>query len=264
MLFNDTRLSIDDTVSCASCHILNDGGDDNKRVSDGVFGKKGNINSPTVFNAVFNFRQFWDGRANSLEEQVIGPIENPVEMGNSFEQLIPKLKLTEYNNKFLEIYEDGITKENIINAIAEFEKTLITPNSDFDRYLRGDETAINQNQKDGFILFRDKGCISCHHGVNIGGNMYNKFGVMIDSNTTNLGKYNITKDVNDKYFFKVPSLRNIEKTAPYFHDGRTSSLSEAVKIMALYQLGRPINDDEIFKIVEFLKSLNGQLPKGIK
>jgi len=185
-------------------------------------------------------------------------------MGNDFNSLIKKLNLTEYRYLFEDIYQDGITKDNISDAIAEFEKTLITPNAPFDQYLKGDDKALSKEAKEGYELFKNKGCISCHHGVNVGGNMYNKFGVMVDIKTTNLGKYNVTKNEEDKYYFKVPSLRNIEHTAPYFHDARTSSLHEAVKIMSLFQLGRPISKDEISKIVEFLKSLSGELPKGIK
>lgn len=263
-LFNDPILSKDNTIACSSCHILSEGGDDNQKVSMGIEGKLGNINSPTVLNSVFNFRQFWDGRAKNLKEQAIGPIENPVEMANSFEILVPKLKKTIYLKDFNELYSNGITKENIIDAIAEFEKALITPNSDFDRFLKGDDTAITEVQKEGYALFKSKGCISCHHGINVGGNLYSKFGVIIDIKTNNLGRYNLTQKEKDKYYFKVPTLRNIEKTAPYFHDARTDSLSEAVKIMALYQLGRPINDDEISKIVEFLKSLTGKLPEIAK
>jgi cytochrome c peroxidase len=263
-LFFDTMLSRDKTINCASCHILQDGGDDNLPSSFGIHGQKGPINSPTVFNAVFNFRQFWNGRVADLQAQAAGPIENPKEMGYNFKELIARLNKTPYKQQFNAIYQDGITKENITNAIAEYEKTLITPNSPFDRYLKGDKHAITQEQKEGYELFKTKGCIACHHGVNIGGNMYNKFGVFQDSNTTNFGKYDITHKERDKFFFKVPSLRNIAKTAPYFHDGRTYSLKTAVYTMAKYQLGRKITPQEVDKIVAFLKSLNGELPKSIE
>lgn len=262
LLFNDTRLSRDDTISCASCHFLKEGGDDNLKVSIGINGLKGELNAPTVLNSVFNFRQFWDGRAKTLQEQVLGPIENPVEMDNDFKILVPKLKKTEYKQLFLNIYKEGITKESISDAISEYEKTLITPNSPFDRYLRGDKNAITKIQKEGYELFKEKGCISCHHGINIGGNLYSKFGVMINPDIKNLGKFNLTNNEDDKYSFKVPSLRNIEKTPPYFHDGRVSDLNEVVKLMTLYQLGRDISDAEVFKIVEFLKSLNGEIKVG--
>ncbi len=263
-LFFDTMLSKDNTINCASCHLLQDGGDDNLRVSFGVKGQQGSVNAPTVYNAVFNFRQFWDGRVANLKEQAMAPIENPVEMGNSFKNLIKTLNKTPYKAKFDAIYKDGITKNNIADAIAEYEKTLITPNAPFDLYLRGDKNAITKEQKEGYELFKSKGCITCHHGINVGGNMYNKFGIFADSNTSDLGRYNVTHRERDKHYFKVPSLRNVARTAPYFHDGRTKSLRVAVLTMAKYQLGRKITPQEVDKIVAFLKSLNGELPKDIE
>ncbi len=258
-LFFDTRLSKNNTISCSSCHDLTSGGDDNLIFSVGNEGKVGNINAPTVLNAVFNFRQFWDGRAKNLEEQVLGPIENPIEMAHNFEFLIKELKRTEYLQEFGKIYKDGISKKNIANAIAEFEKTLITPNSRFDEYLKGDKKAITQFEKEGYELFKNKGCISCHHGINIGGNHYNKFGAIVSINSKNLGRYNVTKNEDDKYYFKVPTLRNIELTSPYYHDGRYNDLKNAVSTMSQVQLGRPIKDEEIEKIVAFLKTLTGKL-----
>ncbi|RXK05264.1 cytochrome-c peroxidase [Halarcobacter bivalviorum] len=258
-LFFDPILSKDNSISCATCHDLKNGGDDGLKFSVGIDGQIGDINAPTVLNSFFNFRQFWDGRAHNLEEQALGPIENPVEMGHDFAILVKKLKVTTYNKDFKKIYIDGITKENLADAIAEFEKTLITPNSAFDRFLKGDETAITSFEKEGYELFRSKGCISCHNGVNIGGNLYSKFGMIVDIDSKHLGKYNITKNEWDKYYFKVPSLRNISLTAPYFHDGRYDTLKEAVKTMSLVQLGRPITEKEIEKIVAFLKTLNGEL-----
>lgn len=263
-LFFDPMLSKDGTISCANCHNLQDGGDDNLQFSIGINGQKGSVNAPTVFNSIYNFRQFWDGRAKDLKEQAAGPIENPIEMGNTFKNLIPVLKKSHYKVRFDAIYKKGITKDTITDAIAEYEKTLITPDAPFDLYLKGDGNAITNNQKDGYALFKSKGCITCHHGINIGGNLYNNFGVVNDAKSSNLGRYNVTHKERDKYFFKVPSLRNIAKTAPYFHDGRTQSLHEAVKIMSKYQLGRKITDDEADKIVSFLKSLDGKIPKNIE
>ena len=263
-LFFDTKLSRDETLNCANCHILEDGGDDNLPTSFGINGQKGPINSPTVYNAVFNFRQFWDGRASDLQDQAGGPLENPKEMGFTFKELIKRLQNTPYKEKFAALYPDGITKKNITDAIAEYEKTLITPNAPFDKFLRGDNKAITQEQKEGYALFKSKGCITCHHGINIGGNLYNKFGIYQDANTTDFGRYNITHKQRDKYYFKVPSLRNIAQTAPYFHDARTSDLKTAVYIMAQYQLGRKITPQEIDKIVAFLQSLSGELPKNIE
>jgi len=213
---------------------------------------------------VFNFRQFWDGRAKTLQDQASAPIQNPVEMGNHFANLIKELNTTEYKKEFAKIYKDGITKKNITDAIAEYEKTLITPNAPFDLYLKGDVNAISQDAKEGYELFKTKGCIACHQGVNIGGNLYNKFGVFDDTNSNDLGRYEVTKRERDKKYFKVPSLRNIAQTAPYFHDGRTSDLGQAVRLMADYQLGRKLSDEEVVKIVTFLKTLSGKLPKGIQ
>lgn len=258
-LFFEKKLSINNTISCATCHDLKNGGDDGLKTSFGVEGRLGDVNAPTVLNSVFNFSQFWDGRAKDLKEQASGPIENPIEMAHNFDDLVKNLNDTEYKKDFEIIYDDGITKENIVDAIAEFEKTLITPNSRFDKFLKGDENAISQYEKEGYEIFKNKGCIACHHGVNVGGNHYNKFGAFSHIQSINLGRYNVTKDEEDKYYFKVPTLRNIELTAPYFHDGREEDLKDAVKTMAFVQLGRPITNEEINKIVAFLKTLTGDL-----
>ena len=263
-LFFDVRLSKDGSVSCASCHILNEGGDDNLPVSFGYNGQTGTRNAPTVYNAVYNFRQFWDGRAADLQDQAADPIENPVEMANSFKKLIPKLEKTPYKKAFEAIYKDGITKNNITDAIAEYEKTLITPNAPFDKYLKGDNNALSKEAKEGYEIFKTKGCVLCHQGINLGGNMYNKFGIYSESNSKDLGRYDVTHKERDKGYFKVPSLRNIARTAPYFHDGSEPSLREAVLTMSEYQLGREITNEEVNKILAFLKSLNGELPKNIK
>ncbi len=263
-LFFDPILSKDNTISCATCHHLESGGDDNLKFSFGINGQEGVINSPTIYNSVYNFRQFWDGRAKDLAEQAIGPIENPVEMGNDFDHLIKTLQASKYKAMFELLYDEGLTKQNILHALAEYEKALITPNAPFDQYLRGDETAISAEAKEGYTLFKSKGCIACHHGRNIGGNLYNKFGVIENANSADLGRYNVTKKARDKYFFKVPSLRNVSQTAPYFHDGRTHSLTEAVKLMARFQLGQPVTEDEVRKIVAFLKTLDGEIPSMAK
>lgn len=264
-LFFDPILSRDGTISCASCHDLQNGGDDGLKFSFGIGGQEGNINSPTVYNAVFNFRQFWDGRAKDLKEQVFGPIENPVEMGHSMDLTVKVLKKNSaYVKEFNTIYSDGITHKNVADAIAEFEKVLITPDSPFDRYLKGDKEAISQKVKEGYRLFESKGCVICHHGVNVGGNFYNKFGIYKDANSTNLGRFNITKREEDKYVFKVPSLRNIALTAPYMHDGRMRTLSDAVEFMTEHQLGRYMEPGETDAIVIFLKSLTGEIPAIVR
>jgi len=263
-LFFDPILSHDGTISCATCHDLHNGGDNGIKFSFGINGQEGSINAPTVYNAVFNFRQDWDGKAKDLQEQAAGPIENPVEMGAHFQEVIQKLKKSKYKKRFDAIYKDGITKENITDAIAEYEKTLITPNSRFDKYLRGDKNALTKNEKEGYELFKSKGCVSCHNGKNIGGNLYSKFGIFEEAGSKWLGRYNVTHKERDKFFFKVPSLRNVARTAPYFHDGRTYDLKKAVEIMSQYQLGRHITKEEITKITAFLQSLNGELPKNIE
>jgi cytochrome c peroxidase len=264
-LFFDRRLSQDGKVSCATCHNLKKGGDDGLTVSKGIHGKEGNINAPTVYNARFNFRQFWDGRARDLDEQVLGPVSNPVEMGFSMKRVIEVLKKDPlYIKKFQQLYPEGITKESITNAIATFEKALITPNAPFDRYLKGEANAISPDAKEGYRLFKSKGCILCHNGINIGGNFYNKFGIFKESNSSSLGRYALTKREEDKYVFKVPSLRNVALTAPYMHDGRAKTLHQAVEIMTEHQLGRYMTPEEINKIVAFLKSLTGEIPAVVK
>ena len=263
-LFHDKRLSANDTISCASCHDLNTAGVDNKPVSDGVKGQKGPINSPTVLNSSQNFAQFWDGRAKNLEDQAEGPILNPVEMGSNWRQALSKLKKDPiYVQSFKDIYGTDITPDAIKNAIAVFEESLITP-APFDRYLRGDNKAISSRAKLGYELFKSTGCIACHNGVNVGGNMYQKFGLVEDyfadrGNITeaDYGRFNVTKNDTDKYVFKVPTLRNVQYTAPYLHDGSIETLPEVVKIMAKYQLGRTLTDAEVKDIVAFLNSLSG-------
>jgi len=258
-LFNDKRLSKNNTISCATCHILEEGGDDNLAVSFGINGQKGTRNSPTVLNARFNSNQFWDGRAKDLQEQAEGPIHNPVEMGSNFNEVVKKLsKDSTYVKTFNKIYKDGITATNITNAIAEFENSLTTPNSQFDKFLRGDLNALSKDEKEGYKLFKEYGCISCHNGINIGGNLMQKIGVLEDFNTTDFGKYNVTKNIEDKFYFKVPSLRNIQETSPYFHDGLTGTLKEAVNKMSFYQVGYTLKEEETDKIILFLKTLTGE------
>jgi len=264
-LFLDPILSKDKSLSCTSCHKLLDNGADDVPFTEGISGQKGVFNAPTVYNAVYNFRQFWDGRVKNLKDQALMPIMNPVEMGNTIEQVIQDLKADQvYLGMFNAIYEDGVTKNNLAEVLAEFEKTLITPNAPFDKYLRGDTKALNAQEQKGYKLFKTKGCISCHNGINLGGNLYNKFGIYKDAKSRELGRYNQTKKEEDKYVFKVPSLRNVAITAPYMHDGRVETLEDAVNIMTKYQLGRPMNDDDLKNLVAFLKTLTGELPDIVK
>lgn len=260
-LFNDTRLSRNDSISCASCHILDEGGDDNLPVSIGIDGQIGTRNAPTVLNARFNTNQFWDGRAKDLKEQARGPIHNPIEMDSNFKEVVSKLKKdTNYVLLFKKIYKDEIKGDHIIDAIAEFENSLITPNSRFDKYLKGDHNALSKEEKEGYILFKEYGCISCHNGVNIGGNLMQRLGVVEDFNTKDFGRYNVTKNIEDKFYFKVPSLRNIQLTSPYFHDGITGTLRDAVNKMSFYQVGYTLKEEETNKIILFLKTLTGETP----
>ncbi|NOQ32334.1 MAG: c-type cytochrome [Helicobacteraceae bacterium] len=266
-LFFDPILSIDSTVACASCHFLPGGGADNKDFSKGVDGKVGTINSPTVLNSRYNFVQFWDGREKDLKAQAIVPIENPIEMANTMQNVVKTLKKDpNYKKEFNKVYKDGITAKNIADAIAEFESALVTPNSPFDEYLRGNNDAISAEAKEGYRLFKEYGCISCHNGVNVGGNMYQKVGIMLTykSKHGNKGRYNITKESKDLFYFKVPTLRNIELTAPYFHDGQIATLYTAIKDMAEHQLGIRISDTNVKKIELFLNTLTGETPEILK
>lgn len=261
-IFFDKRLSKDNSISCASCHLLDKGGDDDISVSYGIDGKRGERNSPTVFNTRYNILQFWDGRAKNLKAQIKDPIHNPVEMGTNFEEIIKKLTKDDiYKQKFKAIYKEGITENTITDVLVEFEKALITPNSRFDKFLKGDENILTKEEIEGYYAFKDYGCVSCHNGVNIGGNLMQKIGVIHEYKTEDLGRYNVTKKEKDKYYFKVPSLRNIEHTAPYFHDGETASLEEAVQKMILHQVGYIVSDKDIDNVIAFLKTLNGEIPE---
>lgn len=266
-LFFEPRLSRSGWISCNSCHNLSTGGADNLPTSIGHKWLFGPINSPTVLNARFNLAQFWDGRANDLREQAKGPVANPMEMASNHELAVNVLQsIPAYVQWFKEVYRDEkITIDNIADAIAAFEETLTTPNSRFDWWLKDYDDKITDAEKDGYALFKDKGCIVCHNGFGVGGNSFQKFGIAkpYDKDTQTLGRYNVTKDEKDKYVFKVPLLRNIELTAPYFHDANTWSLSEAVNTMAEYQLGVTLADDETNRIVAFLKTLTGDQPSII-
>ena len=265
-LFHDPRLSLNNTVSCASCHNLSTGGVDGLSRSVGINAGVSAVNTPTVFNSGFNFVQFWDGRAISLEDQIEGPLNHPKEMGSNWKQVVGKLSQDKFSlNQFIKFYPDGITPTNIKDAIATFERSLITPNSRFDKFLNGEINAINQQEKHGYELFQSYGCTSCHQGMNIGGNMYEKMGLMGNyfadrGNLTEAdnGRFNLNHDSNSLHEFRVPSLRNVALTAPYFHDGYAKTLDDAVAIMAKYQLGRPMPKDDMDAIVAYLKTLTGE------
>jgi cytochrome c peroxidase len=269
-LYNDTRLSLEGKNSCNSCHNLATYGVDNLPTSPGDAGNNGTRNSPTVFNAAFHFAQFWDGREPDVEAQAGGPILNPVEMNIPSEDFLVK-RLSEdqeYRQLFAEAFPDQekpLTFKNITYAIAAFERKLITP-SKFDDYLKGDENALNAEEKKGLETFMKAGCTTCHTGALLGGNMYQKFGLFDDyrkyteSKEIDEGRMMVTKNEADKYLFKVPSLRNIEKTWPYFHDGSVEKLDDAIKIMAKVELNKDLSDKETKEIVTFLASLTGNVP----
>jgi cytochrome c peroxidase len=266
LLFRDVQLSGNGKVSCASCHDLSKGGADGRIRSVGLHGGLTEVNTPTVFNVGLNFKQFWNGRAETLEAQIDQVIRNPSEMGSNWLDVVQKVSNDRgYRNAFAAAYKDGVTKANIQNAIATYERTLTTPNSRFDRFLRGDSQAITSTEKLGYAKFKQFGCAACHQGVTVGGNMYQKFGVMGDyfgqrGNPTpaDLGRYQVTGQDSDKYVFKVPSLRNVALTAPYFHDASAATLADAVDVMFRFQLGRVASKEDKASIVAFLNTLTGE------
>ena len=268
-LYHDTRLSVDNTVSCASCHGLSTAGVDNKQYSEGVGGQFGGVNAPTVYNAVYNFVQFWDGRAVTLADQAAGPPVNPVEMASpSFDMIVAKLKKDpKMVRAFRECYpEEGITQATITDAIEVFESTLLTPNSPFDKYLYGDEDAISAEAKQGYELFKKYNCATCHVGPNLGGQSYELMGLRADYfadrglplTEEDNGRFKQTGIERDRHRFKVPGLRNVALTWPYYHDGTRESLKEAVCGMGTYQSGVELSDAEEDLIVEFLNTLTGE------
>ncbi|MCO6494907.1 MAG: c-type cytochrome [Bacteroidetes bacterium] len=274
VLFFDTRLSKKGNISCNSCHSLDKFGVDNEPTSPGDDGVRGGRNSPTVFNAALQHMQFWDGRAKDVEEQAGGPILNPVEHNipdSGF--LIKKLsKVPMYKDLFAKAFPDDktpITYANLTKAIGAFERTLITP-SRVDKFIAGDLNALTPEEKTGFQVFMDAGCNTCHNGPAAGGMLLQKFGVYSDywtqtkSSKVDDGRFEVTKDENDKYFFKVPTLRNVEKTFPYFHDGGITDLNEAVRIMGKVQLNKDLSNEQIASIVSFLKAFTADIPENLK
>jgi cytochrome c peroxidase len=273
-LFTDGQLSSNNQVSCASCHGLNEGGDDGRVVSRGVNGRQGDLNAPTVFNSSLNIAQFWDGRSEDLAEQSLEPIQNPVEMDSTLDEVIAKLAAdADYVTAFNNVYSpgstsaDAITADNIADALAAFQTSLITTNSPFDQFLNGDTTAITQDAYDGYELFKSVGCTDCHAGASVGGESFEKMGLFGDYfgdrggdiEDSDLGRFNVTGLEEDRFVFKVPSLRVATITAPYFHDGSVDTIEEAVHDMGTYQLNIDLSDAEVDLIVAFLDSLVGEL-----
>ncbi len=263
-LFFDPRLSKSGFISCNSCHNLSMGGTDNLKTSIGHIWHQGPINSPTVLNASMNIAQFWDGRAKDLQEQAGGPIANPGEMASTHVLAISVLEsIPAYRAEFKQVFSTSkITLDHVTKAIAEFEKTLVTVNSRFDQWLEGDKNAITKDELEGYALFKSSGCISCHNGAAVGGNSFQKMGVIkpYKTNSKAIGLAGVTGKEMDRFKFKVPTLRNVELTYPYFHDGEAETLSEAVDTMGQIQLGKTFNKKENAQIVAFLKTLTGEQP----
>lgn len=265
-LFTDSRLSSGHGLSCASCHQPSLGMADGKPVSSGLPDYEGVVNTLTVLNVGFNTKFSWSGQTLSLEEQADKVVESKRAMGGQWDKVLSELSTdSSLIAAFGQIYNDGLTRTNVVNALVEYEKSLITPNAPFDRFLRGDEGAIGEDAKAGYKIFKDYGCISCHQGVNVGGNMLQVFGIFgtptsVTEGAKTEGSTQGSGISDDKPVFRVPSLRNVAQTAPYFHDGSARSLPEAISMMAQYQLGRDISDSDISKLESFLKSLSGDPP----
>jgi cytochrome c peroxidase len=265
MLYYERRLSRNQKISCNTCHDLEKYGVDGQRVSDGFKGQKGTRNAPTVYNAAGHFVQFWDGRARDVEEQATGPIMNPVEMAMpSQRQVLAVLKsMPGYVDAFRKAFpgqDDPVTIQNMALAIGAFERGLVTP-SRWDRFLEGDQNALTDAEKAGFNTFIQAGCQTCHSGAYLGGQTYCKLGAARPyPDISDVGRQQVTRQQDDRMVFKVPSLRNVEKTSPYFHNGKVENLSEAVKEMGEYQLGRDLRKDEVGSILVFLRALTGEIP----
>jgi cytochrome c peroxidase len=279
MLYHDVRLSANGVLSCNSCHNVMSGGEDNRGGSIGVRNQVGGRSSPTVWNAAFGSVQFWDGRAPSLEAQAKGPVTNPIEMGmKNWDEVVARLKaIPGYPQAFAAAFEgsDAVTADNAAKAIAAYERTLITPNSAYDKYVQGDKAALTEQQVRGMNAFAEAGCVSCHSGAAFNGpqlpegtGFFQKFPVYDNGYleaqynfTADVGRFEVTKNEGDKHLFKVPTLRNIALTAPYFHNGKVRTLDDAVKIMAKLQLNKDLTPEQAGDIVAFLNALTGEFPK---
>ena len=264
-LWFEPRLSMSGIISCNTCHNLSMGGTDNLKTSIGHGWKAGPVNSPTVFNSSLAIAQFWDGRAADLKEQAGGPIQADVEMNMPHTLAVGILQsIPGYVAEFKSVYgKDKIDIDMITDSIAEFEKTLVTPNARFDKWLAGDDKALTEKELAGYTLFKESGCVACHNGPAAGGTSFQRMGVVEPYKTSSPaeGRSAVTGVDADRFNFKVPTLRNVELTYPYFHDGQAATLEEAVDIMGRLQLGRTYSADEIGSIVAFLKTLTGELPQ---
>jgi cytochrome c peroxidase len=264
-LYFDTRLSKSGAISCNSCHNLSMGGTDNLKTSIGDHWHQGPINAPTVLNSSLNLAQFWDGRAKDLKAQAGGPIANPGEMAFSHGLAIDMLEsIPAYKTEFKKVFKtEPIDIDQVTRAIAAFEETLVTPNSRFDKWLKGDKKAISADELAGYQLFKNSGCVACHNGPAVGGNSFQKMGVVAPyaASSPAEGRSAVTGKDADRFNFKVPTLRNVELTYPYFHDGEAATLTQAVDTMGRIQLGKTFTPEENAKIVAFLKTLTGEQPK---
>jgi cytochrome c peroxidase len=262
-LFLDTILSSDQTVSCSSCHSFEHGGADPRDVSLGVNGRPGIMQSPTVYNSRYNFKQFWNGRASNLHEQTSGPLMAHVEMNMSPETIEMRINQSDYYREaFAALYGEGkVTFNNIVDAIVEFEKALVTPNSRFDRYLRG-ELTLTKDEQMGYAKFKSLGCVTCHNGINVGANTFQKMGLIREYpyDPKYLDRYAVTKKEYHKNVYKVPTLRNITLTAPYFHNAKAKDLDDAIYTMGYYNLGIKISRQDITLLHKFLETLEGERP----
>lgn len=267
-LFHEPLLSREGTRSCAHCHDLARGGVDGLARSVGLGGMETGVNAPTVFNSALNFRQFWDGRAADLAAQIDEAREH--EMGMGWEEIAELLAADQaYRRELSALYSGRIDRQAITDALAAFLGSLSTPGSRFDRYLQGERGALSPLEVEGYRLFKDLGCVTCHQGAGVGGNMFQRFGTVGDYfadrggvTEADLGRFNVTGDPRDRHVFKVPSLRNVALTAPYFHDGSAATLEQAVAVMARYQLGRQLADAEAEAIAAFLRTLTGEYEQG--
>jgi cytochrome c peroxidase len=264
MLFFENRLSKNHDLSCNSCHALASFGVDGKATSEGHKGQKGNRNSPTVFHAAGHIAQFWDGRAATLEDQAAGPMLNPAEMAMPSEKhvLTTLNSIPQYVKAFKTAFpgdKKPVSVTNVARSLAAFERELLTT-SRFDKYLAGDEQALSEQERRGLNLFAGSGCTTCHNGPSVGGTSFQKLGLIEDYPTEDKGRFAVTNDEEDLHKFRVPTLRNVEKTGPWFHDGSVKELATAVRLMGKHQLGMTLSDSEVDDIVAFLKSLTGELP----
>jgi len=265
-LFHDRRLSHDSTLACVSCHNLAEGGDDGLPLPGRSDARRGEVNTPTIFNSVLSFRLGWRGTYRRLADQVDADIQDPRLMNTSWDEVLGKLRADSgYAAAFARTYGDGVTRQNVLDALSAFHRSLITPNSRFDQYLRGREDALSETEKRGYRLFVSLGCVSCHQGRNIGGNLFQKVGVFADYfgsrgniREIDFGRFLDTGAQHDLFVFRVPSLRNVAVTAPYFHDGSVAQLDDAVRKMGEIQLGEGLTDEEVGLIVQFLHSLTGE------